>query len=58
MDKARLLRLFARGSHPDIASNAERVASKWLDHAVLQARKRAASLATCSLDKCFSNRAF
>jgi hypothetical protein len=56
MDKARLLRFFARESHPSIATNAERIASKWLDHAALEVSKKAASLATCSLNKCFSNK--
>src|SRR5437762_8657922 len=44
MDKARLLDFLARKSHPNIASNAERIASKWLDHAALQGSKKAASL--------------
>jgi hypothetical protein len=40
MDEARLLHLFARKSHRSIASNAERIVSKWLDYAAIQARKR------------------
>jgi len=39
MDKARLLDLLARESHLSIASNAERIVSKWLDHKAIQARR-------------------
>jgi hypothetical protein len=35
MDKTRLLDFLARGSHSNIASDAERIVSKWLDHARL-----------------------
>jgi hypothetical protein len=38
MDKARLLDLLARESHLSIASSAERIVSKWLDHKAIQAR--------------------
>ncbi len=39
MDKSRLLDLLARESHLSIASNAERIVSKWLDHEAIQARR-------------------
>jgi hypothetical protein len=39
MDKAWLLDLFTRESHLSIASSAERIVSKWLDHKAIQARK-------------------
>ena len=39
MDKARLLDLLARESHLSIASSAERIVSKWLDHKAIQARR-------------------
>jgi hypothetical protein len=39
MDKARLRHFFARESHLSIAFNAERIVSKRLDHAAIQAKK-------------------
>jgi hypothetical protein len=40
MGKARLLDFLAGKSHLGTASNAERIVSKWLVHAVIQARKK------------------
>jgi hypothetical protein len=37
MDKTGLLNFLARGSHFNIASDAERIVFKWLDHAGLHA---------------------